>query len=57
MITLGLVLSRRLGCSLEINNIPPKFCSYSCVYCQVGRTLNSQFSTKPWPVPIILESV
>jgi wyosine [tRNA(Phe)-imidazoG37] synthetase (radical SAM superfamily) len=23
---------------LGINNIPPKTCTYSCVYCQVGRT-------------------
>ena len=30
--------SRRFGRSLGINNIPPKSCSYSCVYCQVGRT-------------------
>jgi wyosine [tRNA(Phe)-imidazoG37] synthetase (radical SAM superfamily) len=34
----GPVPSRRLGRSLGINNIPPKFCSYACVYCQVGRT-------------------
>ncbi|MCK5684217.1 radical SAM protein [bacterium] len=34
----GPVPSRRLGMSLGINNIPPKFCTYSCVYCQVGRT-------------------
>lgn len=38
MITFGPVPSRRLGQSLGINNIPPKICSYSCVYCQVGRT-------------------
>ncbi len=37
-ITFGPVPSRRLGRSLGINNIPPKFCSYSCLYCQVGRT-------------------
>ena len=42
MITFGPVPSRRLGRSLGINNIPPKLCSYSCVYCQVGRTLNFQ---------------
>jgi wyosine [tRNA(Phe)-imidazoG37] synthetase (radical SAM superfamily) len=42
MITFGPVPSRRLGRSLGINNIPPKVCSYSCVYCQVGRTLNIQ---------------
>lgn len=34
----GPVPSRRLGKSLGINNIPAKVCSYSCVYCQVGRT-------------------
>jgi len=32
------VPSRRLGRSLGVNNIPPKTCSYSCVYCQLGRT-------------------
>jgi wyosine [tRNA(Phe)-imidazoG37] synthetase (radical SAM superfamily) len=32
----GPVPSRRLGKSLGINNIPPKICSYSCVYCQLG---------------------
>ncbi|MEJ2455396.1 MAG: radical SAM protein [Candidatus Thiodiazotropha sp.] len=39
MITFGPVPSRRLGRSLGINNIPPKACSYACVYCQVGATL------------------
>ncbi|MFP3903469.1 MAG: radical SAM protein [Armatimonadota bacterium] len=42
MIAYGPVPSRRLGQSLGINNIPPKNCTYSCVYCQVGRTLNLQ---------------
>lgn len=37
-IAFGPVPSRRLGRSLGINNIPPKICSYSCAYCQVGRT-------------------
>ncbi len=35
----GPVPSRRFGCSLGINNIPPKVCTYSCVYCQVGRAV------------------
>ena len=35
----GPVPSRRLGKSLGINNIPAKNCSYSCVYCQLGRTI------------------
>ncbi len=38
MIVFGPIPSRRLGRSLGINNIPPKHCSYSCVYCQAGRT-------------------
>ncbi|MBN1108151.1 MAG: radical SAM protein [Bacteroidales bacterium] len=39
MITFGPVPSRRLGMSLGINNIvSPKTCSYSCIYCQVGKT-------------------
>jgi wyosine [tRNA(Phe)-imidazoG37] synthetase (radical SAM superfamily) len=33
----GPVPSRRLGNSLGINNIPHKVCSYSCLYCQVGK--------------------
>jgi wyosine [tRNA(Phe)-imidazoG37] synthetase (radical SAM superfamily) len=37
-IAFGPVPSRRLGQSLGVNNIPPKICSYSCVYCQIGRT-------------------
>lgn len=36
----GPVPSRRLGRSLGVNNIPPKHCSYSCVYCQLGITYN-----------------
>ena len=38
----GPVPSRRLGQSLGINHIPPKVCSYSCVYCQLGRTIKMQ---------------
>lgn len=38
MIAFGPIPSRRLGRSLGVNNIPPKICSYSCVYCQIGET-------------------
>lgn len=38
----GPVPSRRLGRSLGIDTIPAKACSYSCVYCQLGRTCNIQ---------------
>lgn len=34
----GPVPSRRLGLSLGIDLIPPKTCSFDCIYCQVGKT-------------------
>lgn len=37
-LTFGPIPSRRLGHSLGINHIPPKVCSFGCVYCQVGHT-------------------
>ena len=37
--TFGPVPSRRLGRSLGVNNIPPKICTYTCVYCQLGNTI------------------
>jgi len=43
MIAFGPIPSRRLGYSLGINNIPPKSCSYDCLYCQVGRTNKSEY--------------
>jgi len=47
----GPVPSRRLGHSLGINNIPPKICTYSCVYCQVGRTMNMQIEREAFYKP------
>ena len=47
----GPVPSRRLGRSLGVNNIPPKHCSYSCIYCQLGRTSNLTVNRRtfyPW---------
>lgn len=38
----GPVPSRRLGRSLGINNIPPKICTYACVYCQQGFSSRMQ---------------
>ncbi len=40
MLAFGPVPSRRLGKSLGINNVPAKTCSCSCVYCQLGKTIN-----------------
>lgn len=34
----GPVPSRRLGFSLGVDLIPPKTCTYDCLYCQVGKT-------------------
>ena len=51
MIAFGPVPSRRLGRSLGINNIPPKICTYSCVYCQVGRTRKVQVDRQPFYKP------
>lgn len=36
----GPLKSRRLGMSLGVNNVPYKTCTYSCIYCQLGRTTN-----------------
>ncbi len=58
MITFGPIPSRRLGRSLGINNIPPKICTYSCVYCQVGRTIQMQVHRKDYYDPVkILKDV
>lgn len=51
MIVFGPVPSRRLGQSLGINNIPPKTCSYSCVYCQIGRTTNMRINRSEFYEP------
>lgn len=50
-IAFGPVPSRRLGQSLGINNIPPKTCSYSCVYCQLGRTFNMRLTREAFYGP------
>jgi len=51
VIAFGPVPSRRLGKSLGINNIPPKTCTYSCVYCQVGRTTQMQVERRAFYTP------
>lgn len=50
-IAFGPVPSRRLGRSLGINNIPPKHCSYACVYCQVGPTPAQEITPRPFYPP------
>lgn len=51
MIVYGPVPSRRLGQSIGINNIPPKICSYSCIYCQLGRTNRMQANRQAFYIP------
>jgi wyosine [tRNA(Phe)-imidazoG37] synthetase (radical SAM superfamily) len=47
----GPVPSRRLGKSIGINNIPPKRCTYSCVYCQLGKTHHMQINRETFYDP------
>jgi wyosine [tRNA(Phe)-imidazoG37] synthetase (radical SAM superfamily) len=47
----GPVPSRRLGKSLGINNIPAKVCTYSCIYCQIGRTVRMEVERRPFFEP------
>lgn len=51
MIAFGPVPSRRLGRSLGINNTPPSTCSYSCIYCQLGRTRAMRVERRPFLDP------
>lgn len=50
----GPVPSRRLGRSLGINNIPPKKCPYSCVYCQLGNTTEKRIERGVFYEPLEL---
>jgi wyosine [tRNA(Phe)-imidazoG37] synthetase (radical SAM superfamily) len=47
----GPVPSRRLGRSLGIDLIPYKTCSYDCIYCQLGRTVEKTLIRKEY-VPL-----
>ena len=53
-IVFGPVPSRRLGRSLGINNIPPKTCTYSCVYCQLGKTTNMTMERRSFYEPEVI---
>jgi wyosine [tRNA(Phe)-imidazoG37] synthetase (radical SAM superfamily) len=59
MISFGPVPSRRLGKSLGINNIISlKTCSYSCIYCQVGKTIKKSCKRESFYKPdVIYEKV
>ncbi len=44
----GPVPSRRLGRSLGIDLVPPKICTYDCVYCQIGQTAKRRLVRKEY---------
>lgn len=57
-ITFGPVPSRRLGKSIGVNNIPPKVCSYACIYCQLGRAIKMEYQRKEFYKPkYVIEQV
>jgi wyosine [tRNA(Phe)-imidazoG37] synthetase (radical SAM superfamily) len=54
----GPVPSRRLGLSLGIDLIPPKTCSFDCLYCQVGRTTCKTLAPRAFvPVDRVVEEL
>jgi wyosine [tRNA(Phe)-imidazoG37] synthetase (radical SAM superfamily) len=48
----GPVHSRRLGLSLGIDVVPMKTCTYSCIFCQLGRTMRQTITRKEY-VPAV----
>jgi len=56
--TYGPVPSRRLRFSLGIDLIPFKYCSFDCIYCQLGKTTNKTIARKEYfPTQKILKDV
>jgi wyosine [tRNA(Phe)-imidazoG37] synthetase (radical SAM superfamily) len=43
----GPVSSRRLGFSLGIDAVPKKWCSFDCLYCEVGPTTHKTIQVQP----------
>lgn len=57
-ILFGPVPSRRLGLSLGVDLIPPKTCTFDCLYCQVGRTTRKTAEPKIFvPTREVLEAL
>jgi wyosine [tRNA(Phe)-imidazoG37] synthetase (radical SAM superfamily) len=42
----GPVPSRRLGFSLGVDILPRKWCTFDCIYCQIGKTTNKEVERK-----------
>lgn len=54
----GPVPSRRLGKSLGVDLVPYKYCTYDCIYCQLGRTTNKTIERHSWvPVSTLLDQI
>lgn len=53
----GPVNSRRLGLSLGVDLIPPKTCTYDCIYCEVGRTTDLTLERRPYAADAIIQEV
>lgn len=54
----GPVPSRRLGRSLGVDLVPPKTCSFDCLYCQLGQTTCLTVERKEWvPLEEVLEQL
>ncbi|KPJ74121.1 hypothetical protein AMJ52_01790 [candidate division TA06 bacterium DG_78] len=54
----GPVPSRRLGFSLGVDLVPFKYCSYDCIYCQLGKTTKKTLERKEYaPTEKILKEV
>jgi len=54
----GPVMSRRIGRSLGIDVLPPKTCTYDCIYCQLGRTTHKTVERSEFvPLEDVLEEI
>ncbi len=54
----GPVPSRRLGFSLGVDLIPRKYCSFDCIYCQLGVTTKTEVERRSFYEPaLIVEQV
>ncbi len=54
----GPISSKRLGQSLGVDLLPPKSCTWNCIYCQLGRTKEYVISPKEFfPREEILDEI
>ena len=53
----GPVPSRRLGGSLGVDLVPPKTCTYDCIYCEVGPTTRLTLERQPYRVEEIIREI